>query len=621
MPLRGLMALVAAGAVLAGPAAAGADTTTGATDTAPPPTTTTVPATTETSPPEPTTTAPTETTPPTTVPATTVTLPTTTAESTTATGTTTAGPDEQTTATSAPRTSSTRAAATSSSSLSSAAATATSSAFWPGCPLAAVAVLLPGRQPLLVGPVADTQVTDASISSLSYPAGGSIVTGKAVSVGENGCAENGPEGGRAQIRTLSLFAGAVRAARVSLAVGQSPTGAVAGLTVGGRSTGASTGRSIPLQHWGYLVVGMPKPLTTTSNGAALSVLAVHLLEPHAGLPAGATVLVSAAGFPAAKSGLRAGSAAGSRAGKPKARKKGAKATHEPLRVTPPLGESGFIFPVVGETAYVDTYGAYRSDVPGNWHHGDDIFAPLGAPIVAVASGTINRVGWEHVGGWRLWVRDSAGDEFYYAHLSGYTPSDLRSNRVHAGEVIGFIGNTGDAFTTSPHLHFEIHPRQLLHLGYDGAVDPTSYIDRWKHVAHVRSPHPTHPRLPRQPALRQEARYVFRELLAARHLISHGPKPSERPHVEIPPGANGRPYAAPLPPPETTPSLADAGTAQATGHWVLLAVAVLLAGLASFALIGARTRALPALRRRSGGRTGRASEAGEDRPAAGEDVER
>ena len=55
--------------------------------------------------------------------------------------------------------------------------------------------------------------------------------------------------------------------------------------------------------------------------------------------------------------------------------------------------------------YIDTYGAFRSDVPGNWHHGDDIFAPLGTPVVAVATGTINRVGWEHLGGWRLWVRD------------------------------------------------------------------------------------------------------------------------------------------------------------------------------------------------------------------------
>ncbi len=209
-------------------------------------------------------------------------------------------------------------------------------------------------------------------------------------------------------------------------------------------------------------------------------------------------------------------------------------------MTPPLALSHYTFPVLEPAEYIDTYGAFRSDVPGNWHHGDDIFAPLGTPVVAVATGTINRVGWEHLGGWRLWVRDAAGDEFYYAHLSGYTAGDLRSNKVKAGQVIGFIGNTGDAFTTSPHLHFEIHPRSLLHLGYDGAVDPTSYLDHWTHLKHIRAPAPAHPRLPKSPPLRSEARYVFRELLAARHLIGHAPKPSQRPHIEIPSGANGFP---------------------------------------------------------------------------------
>jgi hypothetical protein len=248
-------------------------------------------------------------------------------------------------------------------------------------------------------------------------------------------------------------------------------------------------------------------------------------------------------------------------------------------VTPPLGQRHYIFPVAGPSDYVDTYGGFRSDVPGNWHHGDDIFAPLGTPVVAVASGTINRVGWEKLGGWRLWVRDSVGDEFYYAHLSGYTPTDLASNRVRAGGVIGFIGNTGDAFTTSPHLHFEIHPRTLLHLGYDGAVDPTKYLNSWTHLEHVDAPRPTHPPLPEQPLLRNEARYVFRELLAARHLIRDAPKPSQRPHVSIPTGANGPPIAAPEPRREAAPA-----TGPRSGMSTL--TVALLGALGSLALLGA-----------------------------------
>ena len=49
-----------------------------------------------------------------------------------------------------------------------------------------------------------------------------------------------------------------------------------------------------------------------------------------------------------------------------------------------------------------------------------------------------------------------------------------------GQVVGFMGHTGDAEGTPVHLHFEIHPVSLLYLGYDGAVDPTPYLDAWRH---------------------------------------------------------------------------------------------------------------------------------------------
>ena len=139
----------------------------------------------------------------------------------------------------------------------------------------------------------------------------------------------------------------------------------------------------------------------------------------------------------------------------------------------------------GPSGYGDTFGGPRADVSGGWHHGDDIFAPLGAPILAVASGTVFSVGWNPIGGWRLWLRDQAGNEFYYAHLSAYSKLAVNGTHVKAGQVLGFVGNTGDAQGTPFHLHFEVHPVSMLFLGYDGAVDPTKYLDAWKRLQDVR----------------------------------------------------------------------------------------------------------------------------------------
>jgi hypothetical protein len=155
----------------------------------------------------------------------------------------------------------------------------------------------------------------------------------------------------------------------------------------------------------------------------------------------------------------------------------------PLTVVPKLTGKRYVFPVYGPSSYTDTFGAPRADV--SWHHGDDIFAPLGAPVLAIADGIVFSVGWNHLGGYRLWLRDEAGNQFYYAHLSAYSPLAINGRPVQAGSVLGFVGNTGDAVGTPYHLHFEIHPKSLLALGYDGAVDPTQYLDAWRHLQDVR----------------------------------------------------------------------------------------------------------------------------------------
>jgi hypothetical protein len=151
----------------------------------------------------------------------------------------------------------------------------------------------------------------------------------------------------------------------------------------------------------------------------------------------------------------------------------------PSGARPALEAGPYVFPIIGPAAFVDSFGGPRADV--SWHHGDDIFAPAGAPLVAVAAGTLFSVGWNDIGGKRLWLRDRQGNEFYYAHLSAFSPIALEGAQVVRGEVLGYVGTTGDAAGTPAHLHFEIHPVSMLRLGYDGAVNPTSYLESWRRL--------------------------------------------------------------------------------------------------------------------------------------------
>jgi hypothetical protein len=115
-----------------------------------------------------------------------------------------------------------------------------------------------------------------------------------------------------------------------------------------------------------------------------------------------------------------------------------------------VGE-GWLCPVAGPVSFIDSWGAPRSG--GRTHKGVDMFAARGTPVVAPVSGTV-----EHrsntIGGlsFHLWGHD--GTYYYGTHLSAYGPI---SGRVDAGTVVGYVGDTGNARGTSPHLHFEIHP--------------------------------------------------------------------------------------------------------------------------------------------------------------------
>jgi len=149
-----------------------------------------------------------------------------------------------------------------------------------------------------------------------------------------------------------------------------------------------------------------------------------------------------------------------------------------------LSAGGYVFPIFGTASFGDSFGAPRAGIPGGWHHGEDIFAREGAPLLAVADGVIHTVGFIKLGGYRLWLRDDLGNEFYYAHLSAYSPLAVEGTRVRAGDVVGFVGDTGDAEGGSPHLHFEIHPAAMSSLGYDGVVAPYPILVAWRRAEDI-----------------------------------------------------------------------------------------------------------------------------------------
>ncbi|MEO7803034.1 MAG: peptidoglycan DD-metalloendopeptidase family protein [Actinomycetota bacterium] len=122
-------------------------------------------------------------------------------------------------------------------------------------------------------------------------------------------------------------------------------------------------------------------------------------------------------------------------------------------------KSGFAFPVKAPYSYTDTWGAPRMEGTQYYHRheGTDIFALGGTPVVAVVNGVIENMGTATLGGIKLWIR-SPGDNwsYYYAHLSSFAAGMSNGKRVTKGEIVGYVGNTGNARGTPPHLHFETH---------------------------------------------------------------------------------------------------------------------------------------------------------------------
>ncbi len=111
-------------------------------------------------------------------------------------------------------------------------------------------------------------------------------------------------------------------------------------------------------------------------------------------------------------------------------------------------------PVAGAHSFRDSWGEPRPG--GRQHHGTDMIAPTGTPLVAIESGYIWSMSWHVDGGNGIYVRGNSGDIYYYAHLDSYAAGMRQGVRVDKGQVIGYVGDTGNAKGT-PHLHLGYRP--------------------------------------------------------------------------------------------------------------------------------------------------------------------
>jgi murein DD-endopeptidase MepM/ murein hydrolase activator NlpD len=117
------------------------------------------------------------------------------------------------------------------------------------------------------------------------------------------------------------------------------------------------------------------------------------------------------------------------------------------RIAMPLEE-------VSKRQIADTWGAPRGT--GRRHEGQDIFAPRGTPVFSATSGFVYNIGENSLGGQTVSVIGAGGRLYYYAHLDKYAPGLEEGDRVTTRTVLGYVGTTGNAQGTPPHLHFGIY---------------------------------------------------------------------------------------------------------------------------------------------------------------------
>jgi murein DD-endopeptidase MepM/ murein hydrolase activator NlpD len=132
--------------------------------------------------------------------------------------------------------------------------------------------------------------------------------------------------------------------------------------------------------------------------------------------------------------------------------------------------AAFVVPVLGidVDSLEDTWGHARSH--GRTHEGVDIIAPRGSVVVSPTKAVVIRIGKDTLGGTVVYTANAGGERFYYAHLDRVAKGLKVGQELTIGDVIGYVGNTGNASSTVPHLHLGIY-------GKKGATNPFPRITK------------------------------------------------------------------------------------------------------------------------------------------------
>ncbi len=378
-------------------------------------------------------------------------------------------------------------------------------------------ITIPGQEGVSLGDLEWPTSTTADVQSFQYPGDGSVV-----SVGRSRAAVFASPGSAAATQSfaeaivVSLFNGEIVAGKVTASVSagasersvgsESSASEVQGLRALGQDVASTPGTSVSLEDWGTLTVlagssGARKKGPPAAQ-ASVTALQVNLNAAHGGLPAGSQIVIGSA---------QATSVADLQAptkpvipGRNDDRPPVGRPRSVPRAPEPDVGGE---VPGRARSASLPRFprscpraaSSFRSSAP---RRSETASAPRGptCPEAGTTARTSSppparrssrsptaRCTPSASTGSAAIASGSAtpsGNEFYYAHLSAYSPLAVEGRSVKAGDVIGFVGNTGDADGGAPHLHFEIHPASMAGLGYDGVVAPYSILLAWRRAQDI-----------------------------------------------------------------------------------------------------------------------------------------